>query len=297
MAGSSGIPSFETMRRVAQFSDIQRLLRKDPSIRGDLMNGLAKKVPQLYEAIKGREEDFIQSLSSNRCVPCSVVAVHEGWVDRSAGGSLPLPPLSLLPCPLSRPRLLHHHYHHNHDHGHDLNHHLFAFARALLHACLAAGRHAHRPHIARHIGSTLEPDEYVVVSKKTKQALDYAVQEGKLITYRWVNTPNQKWTYTTEGTFELKQLPPNQMSVLDVWADIRGGVEHNGVMTFSKHGNANQRWVVTQHGHIISLTQTSRNEVLLLTMGGDGVVTVAPPDARDPESQQWAILPTSRIPK
>jgi len=214
MAGSSGIPSFDTMRRIAQFSDIQRLIRKDPAIRGDLMNGLAKKVPQLFDAIKGREEDFINSLSSHR-----------------------------------------------------------------------------------HIGSTLEPDEYVVVSKKSKQALDYAVQEGKLITYRWVNTPNQKWTYTSEGTFELTQLPPNQMSVLDVWAEVRDGVEHNGVMTFAKHGNANQRWVVTQHGHIISLTQTSRNEVLLLTMGSDGVVTVAPPDARDPESQQWAILPTSRIPQ
>ena len=137
----------------------------------------------------------------------------------------------------------------------------------------------------------------MVVSKKSKKALDYAVQEGKLITYRWVNTPNQKWSYTSEGTFELKQLPPNTMSVLDVWSDVREGVEQHGVMPYHKHGNANQRWVVTQHGNIISLSTSSRNEVLLLTMGADGVVTVAPPDERDPESQQWAILPTSRIPQ
>lgn len=214
MTGSSGIPSYDTMRRIAQFSDIQRLIRRDPSIRDELMHGLAKKVPQLYEAIRGREDDFIKSLVSDR-----------------------------------------------------------------------------------HIGSTLDPDEYVVVSKKSKKVLDYAVQEGKLITYRWVNTPNQKWSYTTEGTFELKQLPPNQMSTLDVWSDVRDGVEHHGVMAYSKHGNANQRWVVSQHGQIISLTQSTRNEVLLLTMGADGVVTVAPPDSHDPESQQWSILPTSRIPQ
>ena len=39
-----------------------------------------------------------------------------------------------------------------------------------------------RPAVFRHIGSTLDPDEYVVVSKKSRKALDYAVQEGKLIT-------------------------------------------------------------------------------------------------------------------
>ena len=61
------------------------------------------------------------------------------------------------------------------------------------------------------------------------------------------------------------------MSVLDVWSEVRNGVEHYGAMTYSKHGNPNQRWVVTQHGHIISLTQSSRNEVLLLTAGADGV--------------------------
>ena len=51
MTGSSDIPSFETMRRIAQFSDIQRLLRKDPRIRDDLMSGLAKKVVRGLHAV------------------------------------------------------------------------------------------------------------------------------------------------------------------------------------------------------------------------------------------------------
>eukprot|EP00622_Pseudochattonella_farcimen_P001702 FR736467.1.p1 GENE.FR736467.1~~FR736467.1.p1 ORF type:complete len:123 (+),score=8.70 FR736467.1:375-743(+) len=113
-----------------------------------------------------------------------------------------------------------------------------------------------------------------------------------------MNTLNQKWTYTPEGTLELSQLKGDRMSVLDVWTDLKGGVVHNGVMLYSKHGNPNQRWIVTTQGHIISLAQSSDGHVLLLTMGDDGIVTEAPPIYEGAsDAHQWALLPVSLIPR
>eukprot|EP00622_Pseudochattonella_farcimen_P008104 FR744270.1.p1 GENE.FR744270.1~~FR744270.1.p1 ORF type:complete len:306 (+),score=19.85 FR744270.1:93-1010(+) len=185
LAGSEDVPSADTMLRMARFSDIQRLIRKDPTIRENLLDGLSKKVPELYDAIRGKEEEFIASLTSNRP-----------------------------------------------------------------------------------IGSTLEPDEYVIVNKQSRKALDYAVQDSKLITYRWMNTLNQKWTYTPEGTLELSQLKGDRMSVLDVWTDLKGGEVHNGMMVYSKHWQPQSKVDCDYATATSSRSHSHLNGMfLLLTMG------------------------------